>query len=476
MLILSVFAPILLGLAILIRCLINKGNIYEWLLVFALLPGTGIAITSVLYFLYFRYFRPQVLLSTYAVFEIVTGLILLAGTLLWNHRQGKLILRLKSEQKIDLSNRKYVFLSLIVFSTFFIFFVNFLNSWYSQTLNNPHGNWDAWAIWNLRAKFIYSTEYWKNGFSSLISWSHPDYPLLIPSFIAREWSFLSQLSPAIPAIVGLFFLCSVVFVFVTGVGMIHGLSLGLFSGLFSLGIVTYSLKYLQYADLPLAFFFLATNLTFFLSETNKINKHCGFLLAGFFTGAALWTKNEGLAFLMAIIVGEIIWVLLARINPSTQKDRWLSMTIGSLPFLGAFILFQSTLAPTNDLVAGSTIIDSINKILDINRITVILDYFAKQIFAPWTLRVPMVLLVVFYLLIVGKDHNKTIQQAIFGVGLRLGLTLIFYFGIYLITPRPLEWHLNSSADRLFMQLLPNFILLVFLAARNPFLYNTNAET
>jgi len=197
-------------------------------------------------------------------------------------------------------------------------------------------------------------------------------------------------------------------------------------------------------------------------------------LVGFFIGAALWTKNEGFAFFMAIIVSEVINVLSSPHGFSAQIKRWLFISYGCLPFIVSVILLKTTLAPSNDLIIGTTINEIINKIFDPARFMMIGNHFFKQIIAPWSFRVPLVLLLIFYLLTVGLDKNKVLNRGIKMFGMRLGLTASFYFVVYLITPRPLEWHLNSSVDRLFMQLLPSFILFIFLAAKNPFFVeNTN---
>ena len=59
-----------------------------------------------------------------------------------------------------------------------------------RSFNNPHGEWDAWAIWNMRARFLYrSGSNWLNAFSNIYGWSHPDYPLLLSSNVARIWHY-----------------------------------------------------------------------------------------------------------------------------------------------------------------------------------------------------------------------------------------------------------------------------------------------
>src|SRR5271170_3763649 len=58
-----------------------------------------------------------------------------------------------------------------------------------HSIFKPHGEWDAWSIWNLRARFLFrSGSSWTHAFSNRIAWSHPDYPLLIPGAVALLWT------------------------------------------------------------------------------------------------------------------------------------------------------------------------------------------------------------------------------------------------------------------------------------------------
>ncbi|MEO7145405.1 MAG: hypothetical protein ABI165_18065, partial [Bryobacteraceae bacterium] len=66
----------------------------------------------------------------------------------------------------------------------------------------PLGEWDAWSIWNLRAKFLgLAAKTWTDGFSPIIAWSHPDYPLLIPASIAQAWHAAGAAQPLAPILV-----------------------------------------------------------------------------------------------------------------------------------------------------------------------------------------------------------------------------------------------------------------------------------
>src|SRR5437660_12884048 len=65
-----------------------------------------------------------------------------------------------------------VFLILVAATaTTFVFFA----------MKSPHGYWDAYAIWNLHARFLErGGAHWADFFTTQIGWSHPDYPLLVP--------------------------------------------------------------------------------------------------------------------------------------------------------------------------------------------------------------------------------------------------------------------------------------------------------
>jgi putative copper export protein len=46
------------------------------------------------------------------------------------------------------------------------------------------------------------------------------------------------------------------------------------------------------------------------------------------------------------------------------------------------------------------------------------------------------------------------------------LMLSGYFMVYIITPHDLNWHLNTSLERLFLQLLPSVIFIFFMNLNN----------
>ena len=60
--------------------------------------------------------------------------------------------------------------------------------------------WDSWAILNMHAKSLTFSNNWTNLFTSHIEWTHPDYPLMLSSYIAIFWKLLGNFTPIVPSI------------------------------------------------------------------------------------------------------------------------------------------------------------------------------------------------------------------------------------------------------------------------------------
>ena len=68
----------------------------------------------------------------------------------------------------------------------------------------PVGEWDAWALWNLRAKFLAGPGgAWRYALSPLLKNTHPDYPLLLSAFVARVWKAGGTMDAIVPIVTAL---------------------------------------------------------------------------------------------------------------------------------------------------------------------------------------------------------------------------------------------------------------------------------
>src|ERR1051325_8650528 len=142
----------------------------------------------------------------------------------------------------------------------FIALISAILAFTYQSLKNPHGAWDAWALHNLKARFIYRAGAdWQLTFSSAMAWSYPDYPVLIPLTIAGCWSLIGSDTVIIPVLVAMLFTVATVGVAYSSLAILRSPSQGKLAGLTLLGtpfFINHGAN--QYADIPLAYFFLAT--------------------------------------------------------------------------------------------------------------------------------------------------------------------------------------------------------------------------
>jgi hypothetical protein len=67
----------------------------------------------------------------------------------------------------------------------------------------------------------------------------------------------------------------------------------------------------------------------------------------------------------------------------------------------------------------------------------------------------------------GVSRDPKIRPGIFSTAAILILMVTGYFAVYLLTPLPLEYHLATSLNRLYLQLWPSLIFLFFMLASAP---------
>lgn len=347
----------------------------------------------------------------------------------------------------------------------------------------PHGEgWDAFAIWNLHARFLWrGGANWHDGFSPLIPWSHPDYPLLIPAAIAHFWSYLGHEDQNVPAIIGLLFTFSTVGLLYSSLRILRGPTV---AGLGSLVLLTtpsfIEAGTTQYADVPLAFFVLAAIALLCIhdagSRTSGVSPKGLLVLAGLGSGFAGWTKNEGLLFLFAMLAGRAAVLIRPRRDPTISAlqiagENWRSFVVLLFSVVPSLVLigwFKHNV-PSGDLFVDPTA--ALHKALDPARYWVICKWYVKEFFrfGHWVFIPGTALLAGLYVAGGGKIRVPAPPGFRSSV-ITLALTLTGYAAIYLITPRDIYWHLTFSLTRLFLQLWPSSIFLFFLRltiARTP---------
>lgn len=330
----------------------------------------------------------------------------------------------------------------------------------------PHGQYDAVAMWNTKARIIFRGGVrWTDAFSGYVQ--HPDYPLLLPLSIARGWTYLGKDPTVVPSVLAILFTFGTVGLLVSSVSALRGKTQGFLAGLVLFGPFTFiSHGISQYADFPLAFFFLAALVLFSLQDRAPARGQGLLVLAGLAAGFSAWTKNEGILFLLTVVAARFAVVVPLK-GLKVYGKQLLYFTYGLLPILVILFYFKSQVAVANDIIGAQGSHSLVGKLTDASRYQLILGALAGQFekFGGW--KPNPIYLLALYPLCVGVKVEGRDRPGVLTSVVALCLLLLGYCFIYLITPNDLNWHLSTSLDRLLLQLWPSFVFTYFSIVRTP---------
>ena len=410
--------------------------------------GIGLGITSCLYFLRLLLFPGQ---GGYLLIQAI--FLILVVVALFSYKRFFFTFRLK----LSSFTRMQILLGLAVIfvgAVAFYFLVVYARL-------APHGDYDAQAIWNLRARFIYRLGIaWENAFSPLINRNfHMDYPLLIPLSVAGGWNTLGGEVLRVPTMLSMLFLFGMAGTIYSVIAYLRTSSQATIATLILLatpGLLIFST--FQTADIPLTYFFLASASLFVLAS-HENNRNLLFL-SGAMAGLSAWTKNEGIPFVMLMIICTIFVFSIGQTRAS------LASLLGGLAFpLLIIVLFKTAISVNNDLFTANGLSEIISKLLNSMRYIQISKHLLSELIhlGNWPISIMSVLLVYGGIMGMKKPDNFT-ERALWIIPL---LQFAIYILIYVITPHDLEWHLNYSMSRLLIHLFPMALLSFFLFVNTP---------
>ena len=314
---------------------------------------------------------------------------------------------------------------------------------------SKYGSWDAFAMWNLHAKFFYHPELWKHLFTSKLSYSALDYPMMLPSIVAFFWNAVGSMSPYVPLLFAY--------------GVMLAIPLYTYFALRDEGLKWLSLVALvifvtdnnfkqiatsQCADSLLSLLIL---MVFVQCEKLKglINNRA--YLLGFICASCAWVKNEGLVFYLLFTVGFI----LSNYRHFPVLKKYFTGAIVPTIVLASFKLF---FAPANDLIsADNKQLFSLSVVLtDWSRYATICKFWLNTLVSNYIYG----LILIFAAFVVNRRFFASMPAII------IALMLLGYFIIYLITPHDLGWHLYTSLYRVFQHIYPALIYLLLLSFKN----------
>jgi len=320
----------------------------------------------------------------------------------------------------------------------------------------PYGSWDAWGHWNLRAKFLFmGGTQWRLGFSRDGYLQHRDYPLLIPASIARIWTYLGNDTHVAPQILAFMFTVATAALACLGLCRMNARSEGFLAGAVILGTPFFvTLGAAQYADVPLAFFFLATVVLYCL-YVERSHGHGALILIGLFSGFAAWTKNEGIVF--ALIVFSAQCCIHSR-GPRAHLKDISYVLYGLLPIIIMLLWMRISLhVHTGQLISSQALPE---RLFSFKRYQIIAHWFLARAsrFGGWYLPVVPPALVGAA---AALPRHRAKSVAIAG-SLVLAMLTVYFF-VYVVTPLPLDWLLETSIDRLLVHLWPTVVFLLCLS-------------
>lgn len=322
----------------------------------------------------------------------------------------------------------------------------------------PIESFDAVAIYAIKAKsfFLKGTVFTDIFTNEVLKASHPDYPLLLPLFEAFIYKVLGGINDLLVKIIfPLFFVGTLAIFysflkrFITRKGSL------LFT--FFLATVAQFRNYgaSGYADILISFYFTASILYLFLWI--KENKISFLILSALLSFSSLWAKNEGGMFLLINVIILIISLISSKTLLFRKKiAAFLIYCFVALILITPWLMFKNNFNLENDVVNKETFA-AWNVVKNFNRIGPILYEYQKHVFGPkkWNLAwliIAAIFIVKFKKLFKGEWRYFTYAFV---------LSLSGYTLIYIISPKPLGWHLSTSASRILLHFLP---LGLFLAA------------
>ena len=455
MIFLPIALPVLIGAGI-VRLLWPAPLSLSWrsLLTASVGAGVGFGICSCLYFLWLVLFGPR-----------IAGLAIVEGSLCAAIVAAAILAARRNPGAASgaAAGQGPVWLTLAFTAAAAIAVLIFVLS----SLTNPDGGWDAIAIWNLRARFLFrGGEWWRDAFSARIPWAHADYPLLVPGIVAMSWAFAGKDSTLLPVSIGFLFLAATAGVLIATLGILRGRIQALIAGTLLLAAGAFvQVSGYQYADAPRGFYILATLALLCLEDQYRGAPGLAGL-AGASAGFAAWTKNEGLLFLAAIVLARAF--ALIRFQGARPAARQMSLfAAGLIPVLAVVGIFKVKFAPPNDLIAPHAGNSVAANLLDGWRYVTVVTAFVKQALTTGGFIVPVILVLAVYLYLVKARIHPTARMTVHTLGLTIALMLAGDFGVYQLLSYALDFQLRTSLDRIFLQLWPAALLAFFFVANTP---------
>ena len=420
--------------------------------------GLGIGVISILNFISLMllsnktsYFNSKIFNKILAVLTAILIIYILISEI---HK----IFRIKKSVHVSM---QFILLSLVLAIAMVFIFDRF----WMISAGNSHGGWDAWAIWNLHASFIYfGGDEWRNLFTDILRWSHVDYPLMTPSMIVFGWKILGNNSRFIPMILGAIYTFGTIGVTYAALLYLRNYKIASIAVL----ILGFTLTFIregasQYADVPLAFYISCVFSLLLIVTSRKNLDYKLFVLIGILLGFSTWTKNEGIVF---VVIFFLVLGIKEVLNKSIEWKMWGALLIGFIPIEFVLLIFKS-ITIGNGMVNSLSLQGIMSKLLDYERYKIVIKNTITYLLQFGQKDFSVFIIITILLIITGIKFSLNNNGIVIGFGVLI-TTFILYLFIYVLTPNDIDWHMRTSFLRLVVQLYPSLIICLFTIMRDPF--------
>jgi len=360
-------------------------------------------------------------------------------------------------QRNNVEERSHLTLKFPIFDVLIYIFLIFLTCvvFYHANLH-PDGEWDAWAMWNLKTKFLLLSQTpWSDILHKLPWHSHPDYPLLLPFINVWASTFYKTYLHHVPLMTCFIFSISCAYLLYSGLNLYIPKRIAIIPTFFILSHPYYSfLATAQYADNIMAYFLLSSIIT--LTILFRIKKSNIALLCGVLIGLMTFLKNEG------IVMSGLLLFITSIYLFTDEKDK--NKSIKLIGFLiGGFLItslptfiFKVFQAPANHDILPGISLQNLH-LFNFNRIRLIGLEIIEEIFDKrWVMLWP------FIFVMIGLKFKSFFHKE----NKVFSFFFIIYFCIITIvyitsTVNDISWWLEYSLRRIFLTVLPSILFLCF---------------
>jgi len=329
-----------------------------------------------------------------------------------------------------------------------------------RALLKPLESFDSIAMYAIRSKIIYlSGEIAPNFFSVITkNYPNPDHPLLLPLSEVWVYTFLGNVGDLLVKIIFPMYFLSFLIIFYF---LLKRFMSGKLAMLFTFILATIPqfnrFATIGYTDFILAYYYSIGTMFLFLWMKGRNIRFL--VLAGIFSGLAIWTKNEGIVLCMVSFVLAGIFLIFNFKKALFGQILVFALIVALVA--GPWLALRASEKLDNEVFRFSSVgLERFTDVLGkLDWIPVILYEFQKQFFGPkkWN-----IIWILFLVLLVMNFKTSFVGNMKY-VSLSIILILFFYGSVYMLIPikGPINWYLGSTISRLFIHFVP---LVVFWLA------------